>query len=170
MNLSSTPCTNLESYILRLHGTSRRDLKEKREKWFPWDQPTVYCYYSYFLFILFLNTVPPPAFQSSPKLAATVKRNSQILQACKWNMSPSILATFPWDRAYQGDRGSPTPSCCFPNSTGQMSTSSSPRREPALTHPWPPLPSHCPHVGPVTPRHPASWWPYSQSTPAAHVL
>lgn len=33
MNLSLTPCTNLESYILRLHCTSRkRDLKEKERE------------------------------------------------------------------------------------------------------------------------------------------
>lgn len=139
MNLSSTPCTNLESYILCLHCTSRgRDLKEKERNGFRGiSQFTVYCYYSHFSFISVLNTVPPPALKHLHNLQPLLRA---IYKFYKRVASPSILVMFPWGRAHGGDGQSPT-----------QSPRSSLRRGAALAHPQPPQPPlPCPPVGPVT--------------------
>jgi len=71
-----------------LHQQKKR-FKGKREKRFPWDQP-VYCLvllFSFFVYFFFKHS-STPCLESSPQLAATVERNSQILQGCSGPRAP----------------------------------------------------------------------------------
>lgn len=170
MNLSSTPCTNLESYILCLHCTSRRvDLKEKERNGFRGiSQFTVYCYYSHFSFISVLNTVPPPALNPLPNLQPpwSTSRKSHKHIAERERLDPCRVSLGPRLREVTGDRPHRAP----PGSAGPTSPRSGLHRAAALAHPQPPPRLQRPPVGPVTLPHPSSRRPRSQSAAAAHVL
>lgn len=134
--------------LVCLHCTSRRrDLKEKERNGFCGiSQFTVY-YYSHFLFISFLNTVPPPALNHlhnlQPLSSAVHKSDKRVVD--REPPHPHHISLVPRLPRWRGITHAKL-------SLPQTSSKISPRREAALAHP--PTPLQCPPVSPVT------WMPF----------
>lgn len=168
MNLSSTPCTIFESYILCLHCTSRRDLKEKeRNGSCGISQFMVYWYFSKFLFVFKHGSTPaincPCTLQP---LLSTIHESPKCVVECEpldpWCISTgeclprchgTIPAEIPWEHR--------------PNERLQPLT---PQGGCPCPPPTPTKLPQGPRRGHVTLWHPSSWWPNSQNTAAAPVL
>lgn len=169
VNLSSTPYTVFESYILCLHCTSRRDLKEKERNGFCGiSQFVVYWYFSIHLF---LNTVPPPAVNhpcTLQPLLSTIHESPKCVVECKplnpWHISMGACLWRCQGITHTEQR---IPREHRPNESLQPLTLQGGCPCPP---PTPTLLPQGPRGGPVTLWHPSSWWLYSQSIAAAPVL